>query len=82
MQIFNMIYFIIEKAQFNRKFLFRAVAGVNTPFVPTDTKMGTLARITRRPGAYDYQLYFQKEVNWNINHCKINRNFIDFMDNQ
>lgn len=52
----------------------RGVCGVNNPFYPVNPKRDPLSSLERRPGVFDYMLYFQKpgvaeqELNANVEH--------------
>ncbi|RDD36665.1 Bifunctional epoxide hydrolase 2 [Trichoplax sp. H2] len=39
----------------------RAVAGVNTPYIPIDVSASPLTKMKKNPHTFDYQLYFQDE---------------------
>ncbi|XP_061425185.1 bifunctional epoxide hydrolase 2 [Lethenteron reissneri] len=38
----------------------RAVGGINTPFLPTNPSESPVEKMAKKPGVFDYMLYFQK----------------------
>ena len=45
-------------------FLFRGVVGVNTPYFPPNPNSNPLEQMHKKPGVFDYQLYFQTPVSF------------------